>query len=336
MITDISNESRTRLFGHQVVAAVSGGKDSTAMCLWLREQGIPHSRVFADTGWEAPETYAYLDELRDFLGPIRTVRNEKLWENARPGEGGMVELIRQKQMFPSRTRRFCTEKLKLAPLKLHMEALADDMPVINSIGIRAAESQARSKLTEWEWNDDFDCWVWRPLIAWTEADVIEIHTRNQLRPNPLYLRGSKRVGCYPCIFSNKEEIAALPESIVADRIAPIERELTSDAERRGVERPGRSFFHMRHDPVTGASGFVPIEQVRAWARTTRGGRQMPLLDTAEPGCVRWGLCEHLPDKADHAEPHDQDLGPGQRIINPDAERWSAEIPADGHPPEDKP
>ncbi len=249
MITDISNESRTRLFGHQVVAAVSGGKDSTAMCLWLREQGIPHSRVFADTGWEAPETYAYLDELRDFLGPIRTVRNEKLWENARPGEGGMVELIRQKQMFPSRTRRFCTEKLKLAPLKLHMEALADRVGVerrLRLLGVAA-------------------------LIAWTEADVIEIHTRNQLRPNPLYLRGSKRVGCYPCIFSNKEEIAALPESIVADRIAPIERELTSDAERRGVERPGRSFFHMRHDPVTGASGFVPIEQVRAWARTTRGG-----------------------------------------------------------------
>ena len=29
-----------------------------------------------------------------------------------------------------------------------------------------------------------------------------------------------------------------------------------------MERPGRSFFHMRGDPVTGASGFVPIERVR--------------------------------------------------------------------------
>ncbi len=263
------------------------------MCLWLREQGIEHARVFADTGWEAPETYSYLDELRAALGPIDVVRNEALWTDARPGEGGMATLIRKKQMFPSRTRRFCTENLKLKPLMAYMDAASEHGPVINAVGIRAAESVARSKLTEWEWNDDFDCWVWRPLITWTEQDVIDIHTRHGLRPNPLYLRGSKRVGCYPCIFSSKEEITALPQSLVDTRIAPLERELTEDAERRGVDKPGRSFFHMRHDPVTGASGFVPIEQVRAWARTDRGGRQLPLLETGDAGCMRWGLCEHL-------------------------------------------
>lgn len=153
---DISVESRAKLVGQQVVASVSGGKDSTAMCLWLREQGIEHSRVFADTGWEATETYDYLDELRDILGPITQVQNLKLWEKARPGEGGMVELIRQKQMFPSRTRRFCTEQLKLKPLQAFMDICSMAGPVVNAIGIRAAESTARSKLTEWEWNDDFD------------------------------------------------------------------------------------------------------------------------------------------------------------------------------------
>lgn len=278
---------------HHVIAAVSGGKDSTAMCLHLRELGIPHSRVFADTGWEAPETYAYLEHLRAVLGPIDVVRNEKLWAEARPGEGGMVELVRQKQMFPSRTRRFCTELLKLKPLKAHMEAAAEDRPVVNTVGIRAAESQARAKLTEWEWNEDFDCWVWRPLIAWSEQDVIDIHTRHGLAPNPLYLRGARRVGCYPCVFSAKEEIAALPEARV-QQIAAVERELIADAERREVARPGRSFFHMKRDPVSGASGFVPIERVREWAKTDRGGAQYKLLETGEAGCVRWGLCEHLP------------------------------------------
>lgn len=248
----LSAETVERLAGHQVCAAVSGGKDSAAMSLWLTEQGITHSRVFADTGWEAPETYAYLDVLRERLGPIASVRNEKLWAEARDGEGGMVTLIRRKQMFPSRTRRFCTEQLKLVPLKAHMSRLADDTPVINAIGIRAAESQARSKLTEWEWNDDFDCWTWRPLIAWSEQDVIDIHTRHGLAPNPLYLRGAQR-----------------------------------------------AFFHL-HDPANHASGFMPIERVREWARSDRGGRQMLLLDApSEPGCMRWGLCEHLP--ADHKE-----------------------------------
>ena len=46
----LSAETVERLAGHQVCAAVSGGKDSTAMSLWLTEQGISHSRVFADTG----------------------------------------------------------------------------------------------------------------------------------------------------------------------------------------------------------------------------------------------------------------------------------------------
>lgn len=281
---------------HHVVAAVSGGKDSAAMCLWLTEQGIEHSRVFADTGWEAPETYAYLDTLRARLGPIVVVRNEKLWTDARPGEGGMVTLIRSKQMFPSRTRRFCTEQLKLVPLKAHMSRLADDSPVINAVGIRAAESLARSTMTEWEWNDDFDCWVWRPLIAWSEQDVIDIHARHGLTPNPLYLRGSTRVGCYPCIYARKAEIAALPESVV-ERLSPLEHELTADAVARGVERPERAFFHLS-DPVSHTDGFMPIERVREWARSDRGGRQLRLLDTAEPGCVRWGLCEHLPKAND--------------------------------------
>lgn len=286
----LSPATLARIAGHHVVAAVSGGKDSTAMSLWLREAEIEHSRVFADTGWEAPETYAYLDHLRERLGPIATVRNEALWEGAQPGEGGMLHLIRRKQMFPSRTRRFCTEQLKLVPLKIHLQHLADAQPVINAVGIRSAESVARRDMTEWEWNADFDCMVWRPLITWSEQDVIDIHARHGLRPNPLYLRGATRVGCYPCIYARKSEIAALPASVVA-RLSPLEHELTADAVARGVERPERAFFHL-HDPVNHASGFMPIERVREWARSTRGGRQLQLLDTAEPGCVRWGLCEH--------------------------------------------
>jgi hypothetical protein len=48
------------LEGKTVVASISGGKDSAAMSLHLRERGIEHRRVFMDTGWEAGETYDYL------------------------------------------------------------------------------------------------------------------------------------------------------------------------------------------------------------------------------------------------------------------------------------
>ena len=57
--------------GHEdsvFIVSVSGGKDSTATLLALRESNIPPRAAFADTGWEAPETYAYLATLERLLG----------------------------------------------------------------------------------------------------------------------------------------------------------------------------------------------------------------------------------------------------------------------------
>jgi tRNA(Ile)-lysidine synthase TilS/MesJ len=38
--------------GWHVIASISGGKDSVAMSLYLRELEVEHVRVFCDTGWE--------------------------------------------------------------------------------------------------------------------------------------------------------------------------------------------------------------------------------------------------------------------------------------------
>lgn len=81
-----------------IVASVSGGKDSAAMCLHLQETiGYKNlKRVFADTGWEHEFTYKYVREvLTPRLGPIDTVGYP----------GGMPALVKSKQMFPSRLKR---------------------------------------------------------------------------------------------------------------------------------------------------------------------------------------------------------------------------------------
>lgn len=88
-----------RINGRRVVLSVSGGKDSAAASLYLRELGIEHDRVFADTGWEHQKTYEYLrGPLTAALGPITEVRAEKLF----------TELVREKRIFPDRVKRFCT------------------------------------------------------------------------------------------------------------------------------------------------------------------------------------------------------------------------------------
>ena len=50
-----------------VVASVSGGKDSTALLLALREAEVPFRAAFADTGWEPRHVYAHLDWLEPLL-----------------------------------------------------------------------------------------------------------------------------------------------------------------------------------------------------------------------------------------------------------------------------
>ncbi|MCA9607902.1 MAG: phosphoadenosine phosphosulfate reductase family protein [Myxococcales bacterium] len=280
---------------HELVTSISGGKDSTALILALREADIPTRYVFADTGWEAPEVYAYLDLLRDRLG----IRIDVVG-----AEGGMIARARHRAGFPCRTGRWCTRELELEPIRAYHAELEEDLgrPSASIVGVRAQESRRRAAMPEleqeamgprsWGW------WVWRPLIGWSVEDVLRIHARHGVPVNPLYQAGADRVGCWPCIFSNKDELRLIAQRDPAriEQIAALEEELTELRQARNAEAPGRyttprtSFFQGRQ---SGPLGVAPsIHDVVAWARTSRGGRQLPLFEAGpRGGCLRWGLCE---------------------------------------------
>jgi 3'-phosphoadenosine 5'-phosphosulfate sulfotransferase (PAPS reductase)/FAD synthetase len=284
---------------------VSGGKDSTALILAMREAGIEARYVFADTGWEAVETYEYLDYLRVALGIEIDVVSESGDQN--PDVGGMETRIRKRAGFPGRMQRWCTRELKIEPLRRYHDSLieATGIETVSAMGVRADESESRSRMPEWEDEPEgkrtWGGYVWRPLLSWAIADVLEIHNRHGVKVNPLYQRGHNRVGCYPCIFSSKEEIALIAKHDPGriDEIRALETEMVQLRRDRNIEKPGRythvedaSFFQ------TQRQGFTGIDAVVTWARTNHGGRQLPLL--AEPpkgGCMRWGICD-LPSGKD--------------------------------------
>ena len=45
------------------ICGISGGKDSSAMALFMRDKVPDMEYFFCDTGAELPETYEYLDRL---------------------------------------------------------------------------------------------------------------------------------------------------------------------------------------------------------------------------------------------------------------------------------
>lgn len=305
--------------GLPVIASVSGGKDSTALILALREAQIPAYYAFADTGWEAKETYQYLELLEHKLQiTIRRVRAEpKANPFSDPGvpfgvhdENGhwsaMIDRVRARAGFPGRMQRFCTRELKLEPLRAFHDEIEEvtGKETVSAMGVRADESERRSQMPEFEdegpkfTRERWGGYVWRPLIRWTVEDVLMIHHRHGIPVNPLYQRGHNRVGCYPCIFSNKEEIALIAEHAPRriDLIERLEAQMQEVRRLRNIAQPGRyahpddaAFFQ------TQRQGFSGIRKVVEWAKTDFGGKQMQIFAPApRGGCMKWGLCE-LPD-----------------------------------------
>ena len=303
-------ELKNKIGDRVLVVSVSGGKDSTATCLHLRELGLPYRAMFFDTGWEHAQTYEYLNEyLPTKIGPIErlskepTMRSEEAealavkYEKRVGFRSPMVRWCIHKGMFPARMRRWCTQSLKVEVAKQYLRNM--DAEPISVVGIRAEESKARSKMPEWEWFDAGDCEMWRPLIRWTTDDVIAIHQRHNVTPNPMYLGNNpaERVGCYPCVYARKSEIKRIASND-PDRIA-ILRDLEEDVHRIRIERAEAKGEQLRtptgwfSSPVGRTGESWPIDRVVEWARTKRGGRQFELFDAlpGEQGCVRWGMCD---------------------------------------------
>lgn len=109
------------------IVGLSGGKDSTALALALREkESRPYTYVYTPTGDELPEMTEHMAGLAVLLGqPIVELTN-----------GTLASVSRQQRMLPNCFARFCTRILKLKPYGQFMAAAA---PAVSYIGLRDDE-----------------------------------------------------------------------------------------------------------------------------------------------------------------------------------------------------
>lgn len=309
------------------VIGFSGGKDSVASWLYLsRELSLPKvTALFADTGHEFPETYEYLETLRNehdlpleivtpTVGDLIDAKEirEKTAASRISTEGyksirdiplTMERLAILKRRFPSTMARFCTTMLKLLPSLRWMQEHCDLASTVRVSGVRAEESPGRAKQAQYEFDDYMGCWMWKPVFHWCHAEVFGAHQKHGIPVNPLYKQGMGRVGCAPCIMANKEELHQIavrkPEAF--DRLRSME-----DAVAKSAGKSGMSFFSNHktperfHDKVCDNTGksYPSAEAVKRWAMGVEPGyfTETPLFEEDWTEDVhscssKYGLCE---------------------------------------------
>jgi 3'-phosphoadenosine 5'-phosphosulfate sulfotransferase (PAPS reductase)/FAD synthetase len=177
------------------ILSLSGGKDSAALAVYMRDRVPDMEYVFHDSGKELPETYDYLSRLEAILGkPIVQSSSRDSFDHWLKVFGDMI---------PSDHRRWCTKMLKLKPF----ESYVGDDPVFNYVGLRADEDREgyishKANIT--------------PVYPFREdglvrADIVRILEESGLGL-PGYTRwGRTRSGCFFCFYQQRIEWVRLKE-----------------------------------------------------------------------------------------------------------------------------
>jgi len=177
------------------VCGISGGKDSSALAIHMRDRVPQMEYFFCDTGAELPETYDYLDKLEVILGkPIARLNSDRGFDH-------YFEVFRG--MLPSPQMRWCTREMKIKPLE---DWLGDD-PAVSYVAIRADEKNRKGYVST------------KPNISavfpFIEDDIDHAGVLRILDEAgvglPEYYEWRTRSGCYFCFFQRKAEWVGLAE-----------------------------------------------------------------------------------------------------------------------------
>lgn len=174
------------------ILGLSGGKDSTALAIYMRDKVPDMEYVFTDTGAELPETYEFLEKLEAYLGKkIVRLNADTAFEDL---------LERKNGYLPSPRARWCTVELKIVPYEKY---IGDD-EVYSYIGIRADENRAGHISSKPNI---------KPMFPFKEAGITLKEVQEILENAgvglPKYYEWRSRSGCYFCFFQQRKEWVGL-------------------------------------------------------------------------------------------------------------------------------
>lgn len=174
---------------------ISGGKDSAALAIYMRDKIPEMEYFFADTGAELPETLEFVDLMEDYLGK-KIIR-------INAGRDFDYYLKLNGNFLPAARSRWCTINLKLKPF----EQFVGDEPTISYVAIRADEPYRTGYIST------------KPNITARypfKEDSLDVNdVKNILDESglgmPKYYEWRSRSGCYFCFYQRKIEWIGLSE-----------------------------------------------------------------------------------------------------------------------------
>jgi 3'-phosphoadenosine 5'-phosphosulfate sulfotransferase (PAPS reductase)/FAD synthetase len=176
------------------VLGISGGKDSSALAIYMRDRVPDMEYFFCDTGAELPETYEYLNRLEAALGnPIVRLNADRDFDHWMEVYQGTL---------PSPQMRWCTKNLKIKPLE---EWVGND-EVISYVAIRADENRLGYVSTK----PNIEA-----VFPFREDGIDKDGVMRILDEAgiglPGYYEWRTRSGCYFCFFQRKHEWVGLKD-----------------------------------------------------------------------------------------------------------------------------
>lgn len=243
------------------ILSLSGGKDSAALAIYLKDR-IPNLEyVFCDTEKELPETYEYLDLLEVKLG-------QRIVRLLHDGRGFDHWLKVYRNYLPSARSRWCTRHLKLQPF----EQYVGDDPVVNYIGLRADEH--RDGYISTKPNIRASCPFQEDGIR--KADVKRILEESGIGL-PEYYKWRSRSGCYFCFFQQKIEWVGLLENHPSYyALARDYEKVSPDGSQRYTWNPNESLDELAMAPRVDAIRAEHARRTAAERQKTK--RNQPLIN----------------------------------------------------------
>ena len=182
-------------FNGRILFTTSFGIEDQVITHFVFENDIPVKVVTLDTGRLFPETYKTFNE---------TIKKyKKIIDVFFPDRDSLETMVTEKgpySFYYSKENRLeCCRYRKVIPLSRALEGMECWIS-----GIRADQSDNRSRMEQLEYDESKKLFKFYPLFGWTFEQVKSFIKENEIPYNILHDKGFVSIGCEPCTRAVKE------------------------------------------------------------------------------------------------------------------------------------